>query len=194
MSVMRRIFAAAFLFAQPFGLSGSTGGTAPVSPSVMATDMCKVDANGRGTLELLVLWRGGPRWFKKGDGGGSGGGGTMSPDSKAVQSAWVSQGGVSLHVRFDSAARKAWVQDNEIDLGDANVILVDDVDSAAGPRVVRTLRIDPDYETKPRMPVPAQTFIRRSPELVEFLRCDARPPDASAYERKVFDMWCALVN
>ena len=31
----------------------------------MATDMCVVDAAGRGTLELLILWRGSPGWFQK---------------------------------------------------------------------------------------------------------------------------------
>ena len=132
--------------------AGSTGGTAPVSPSVMATDMCVVDPAGRGTLELLILWRGSPGWFRKGDGGGSGGGsgagGSMAGGpSPMIRSAWVSQGGVSLTVRFDPAARKVWIQDKEIALDEANVVLVDGVDSPEGPQVVRTLRIDPEYQT-----------------------------------------------
>jgi hypothetical protein len=179
----------------------------------MATDMCVIDAAGNGTLELLILWRGSPGWFRKGGGGASGGGqgGTMSGGaSPMIRSEWVSEGGVNLTVRFDPGARKAWIQDKEIALGRANVILVDGVDSSAGPQVVRMLEIDPQYQTTvealpqgpptgrgPRMRphvVPVQTFIRRSPELVEFLQCDARLPDASAFEQQVFDMWCAWVE
>ena len=208
----REAVAAAVMFAQPF-LAGSTGGTGPVSPSVLATQMCIVDAVGNGTLELLVLWRGSPGWFRKGDGSGSGGsgqGGTMAAvPGPMIRSEWISQGGVKLSVRFDAAGRKTWIQDEEIALNGANVVLVDGVDSPAGPQVLRTLRIDPGYETKvetlpygppgrePRtrpMAVPAQTFIRRSPELVEFLQCDVRLPDASTYEQQVFDMWCGLLR
>ena len=44
--MMRHILAAALMAAQPFPGGGSTGGTAPVSPSVLATSMCVVDASG----------------------------------------------------------------------------------------------------------------------------------------------------
>lgn len=208
---MRQMLAAAVMFAQPFPGGGSNGGTAPVSPSVMATKMGVVDAAGRGTLQLLILWRGSPGWFQKGTGGGSGGGGTMGGGpSPMIRSEWISQGGINLTVRFDPGARTAWIQDREIALGDANVVLVDGVDSPAGPQVVRTLRIDPEYETTmapapyggpmgrgPQMraqPVPVQTFIRRSPELVEFLQCDASVPGLQPYERQIFDLWCAWVK
>ena len=210
---MRNVLAGMAMFAQTFPGAGSTGGTGPVSPSVLATTMAAVDAAGRGTLELLVLWRGSPGWFMKGGGGSSSGGGSTGPTlggapGPMIRSSWISQGGVNLSVRFDPAAQKAWIQDNEIDLRDANVILVDDVDSPTGPHVVRALRIDADYETKVEtlpggppgrgrtrpMAVPAQTFIRRSPELVEFLQCDATVPGLSEIEQKVFDMWCAWVK
>jgi hypothetical protein len=191
-----RMFAAALLFAQPFPGAGSSGGTMPVSPSVLATDMCVMDETGRGTLELLVLWRGSPLWFRRSAGGasGSGGGGTHAPGSSMMRSEWISQGGVSLSVRFDPAARKAWIQEKEIELGDANVLLVDDVDSPAGPRVVSLVRIDGDYKADVTRPAPIHTFIRRSSDLVEFLRCDTRVPDASAYEQQVFETWCSLVK
>ena len=58
---MRRTLAAAMMFAQ-FG-AGSTSTSGPVSPSVMATVMCVTTERGVGTLELLVLWRGGPGWY-----------------------------------------------------------------------------------------------------------------------------------
>ena len=191
--MMRPMLAAALMFAQ--SLAGSTGGTAPVSPSVMATEMSAVDQSGRGSLELLILWRGTPGWFRRGTGGGSGGGGSaMGGGAGMSRSEWISQGGVNLTARFDPAARKAWIQDKEVDLGDANVVLVDDVDSPTGPQVVRTLRIDPEYQTVPMRPMPAQHFIRRSPELIEFLQCGAQVPNASAYEQRAFEMWCKWVT
>jgi hypothetical protein len=210
---MRNVLAGMAMLAQTVPGGGSTGGTGPVSPSVMATTMAVVDAAGRGALELLVLWRGSPGWFMKGGGGSSSDGGSTGPmlggaPGHTIRSSWISQGGVNLSVRFDPAAQKAWIQDNEIDLRDANVILVDGVDSPTGPHVVRALRIDAVYETTVEtlpggppglgrtrpMAVPAQTFIRRSPELVEFLQCDATVPGLSEIEQKVFDMWCAWVT
>ncbi|MEO5739249.1 MAG: hypothetical protein ABIS29_01460 [Vicinamibacterales bacterium] len=206
--MMRYLLVAASMAAQPFPGGGSNGGTAPVSPSVMATEMGAVDAAGRGTLQLLILWRGTPGWFLRGGGSSSGGsmGGGLNP---TLRSQWISQGGVSLTVRFDPAARKVWIQDKEVWLDDANVVLVDAVDSPAGPQVVRTLRIDPDYETTmeaapyaapgrgPQMRpkgVPGQTFIRRSPELIEFLQCDTPVPGVQPTEQRAFDMWCAWVR
>jgi len=192
---MRHVLAAALMVAQPFSGGGSNSGTAPVSPSVMATELCSVDAAGRGTLQLLILWRGTPGWFMRGGGGSSsGGGGSMAPGSSMIFSHWISQGGVNLTVRFDPAVRKVWIQDREIALDDANVVLVDGVDSPAGAQIVRTLRIDPEYQTTPRGPVPAQTFIRRSPELVEFLQCDATVAGLSTYEQQMFDLLCTRVK
>lgn len=193
--MMREMFAAALMFSQALVGAGSTSTTGPVSPSVMVSEMCVVDANGSGMLELLVLWRGSPGWFRKDNGGRSGGGGNMGGGpSPVTRSEWISQGGVNLSVRFDPATRKAWIQDTEIVLDDANVVLVDGVDSPAGPQVVRTLRIDPEYQTRPMRAAPSQIFIRRSPDLVEFLRCDVRLPDASAYEQQMFDAWCTWIR
>ena len=208
---MRKTLAAAVVLAQ-LG-SGSSGGTGPVSPSVMATDMCLMSEPGKGTLELLVLWRGGPGWWRKGNGGASGGGGSGAGGSMGagpstmVRSAWVSQGGVNLSVRFEPISRVAWIQDKEVRLQDANVVLVDGVDSEEGPRVVRILRIAPEFDAANDLPpvmlrarppgaqrpstIPTQTFIRRSPELVEFLQCGISVPGLSPYEQQAMDTWCA---
>ena len=67
-----------------------------------------------------------------------------------IRSEWISQGGITLTVRFDPGGRRVWIQDKEIALEDANVVLVDGVDSPAGPQVVRTLRIDPAHDTPTR--------------------------------------------
>ena len=207
--MIRRTLAAALMAVQPFPGVSNHSGTAPVSPSVMATEMGSVDAAGRGTLQLLILWRGTLGWFLKGGGGSSSSGGSMGAGSSAIYTHSISEGGVNLTLRFDPAARKVWIQDTEVALDDANAVLVDGVDSATGPHVVRTLRIDPEYETtmepqpyavpgrglqmRPR-PVPVQTFIRRSPELIEFLQCDAPLPGLRPYEQKMFDSMCAFVR
>ena len=207
---MRRMLSAAVMVAQLGG--GSNSGTGPVSPSVLATSMTVMSAPGRGTLELLVLWRGAPGWFMRtggqgGSGSSSSGGGLEGGLQVRVES--ISQGGVSLNLRFEPKSRRLWILDREVALNDGNVVLVDGVDEAAGPRVVATLHIDPAFDTAvdlpPGMPggppgarrpdaVPAQTFIRRAPELVEFLQCDVRAPNANAYEQKIFDMWCSWVT
>ena len=206
---MRRLMSAAVMVAQLGG--GSNSGTGPVSPAVLATTMTVMNAPGIGTLDLLVLWRGTPGWFMRT--GGQGGGGSSSSGGDVenglqVRVEWISQGGVRLNLRFEPKSRRLWILDKEIVLDDANVVLVDGVDETAGPRVVATLHIDPGFDTAvdlpPRMPggprgalpgaVPAQTFIRRAPELVSFLQCDARAPNASAYEQKIFDMWCSWVT
>ena len=45
-----------------------------------------------------------------------------------------------------------------------------------------------------RAAVPAQIFIRRSPELVEFLQCDATVAGLSTYEQQMFDLLCTRVK
>lgn len=209
---MRRILTAGVMFAQ-LG-AGSSGGTSPVSPSVMATEMSITSERGVGNLELLVLWRGSPGWYwrdreKVGAGGSSSSGGGMDAASRsAVRTEWISQSGINLSVRFVPASRQLWILDQEIALNDANVVLVDDVDQPAGPRVVGTLRIDPSFDSStdlpPRMPkgppgyrpqgVPVQTFILRSPELVAFLQCDVRAPNLSPYEQQALENFCSWVT
>ena len=96
-------------------------------------------------------------------------------------------------------------------INEDNVVLIDDVDSRIGPQVVRTLHIDPSfqamsqplppgYPVRPGMPplrlTPPriQEFLRRSPDVVEFLRCDVMPSGMQAYERQVFEMLCAAAK
>jgi hypothetical protein len=214
--IKETLIAAVMLSQVPPG-DGGTSSSLPVSPSVMATVMTRVAQDGKGELELLVLWRGRPGWMRSGGGdsswaSGSGGGGSMGGGAMpATRSAWLTQGGVRLEVRFEPQSRKLWIQDRDVALNDDNAVLVDEVDSPNGPRVARTLRIDSAFEatrvavppgTASRgpgaqarmMPPPVQEFIRRSPELVEFLRCDVVPPGLSAYEQQVFEMWCSAAK
>ena len=211
----KEMFVAALAFAQGASAISSTSASLPLSPSVVATTMTAVDSEGKGTLELLVLWRGRPGWFRSESGGsasgasgsGSGRGGSGGPD---VRSAWLSEGGVSLSVRYEPSSRKVWIHDQEIDLNESNVVLVDDVDQSGGPRVVGALRVDPSYRARrllqpqdvnadaPFDPSPVgvvpQIFVRRSPELIEYLRCSVGWPGAAEAETRAFEKWCAAAQ
>ena len=85
-------------------------------------------------------------------------------------------------MRFLSAGL---LEDETIPLGDHNVVLVDDVDAASGPRVVKTLRVDGALSELSRV----EPVIARSPELVGYLRCDLRVPDAR--QQAMMDAVCA---
>jgi len=215
--MIRETLVIALAFAQTAAGTFSTSASVPVSASVIATDMCTVDAEGKGTLELLVLWRGSPGWFRSDKGGSSGAGGwggrgrAGGGDRVETRTAWLTEGGVNLSVRIEPSSRKAWIQDREIDLNDANVVLVDDVDTGAGLRIAGLAKIDPSYyagmEIDPdamragsprtgrvsRQPRPVQMFIRRSPELIDYLRCDVPLPDAPQEEARIFEMYCSAL-
>ena len=188
---MRETLVAALMFAQPLPGAGSTGGTAPVSPSVMATDMCVVDAAGRGTLELLILWRGSPGWFRRATAVARAAavrrihGGGPSP---MIRSAWVSQGGVSLSVRFDPrrgrsgsrTRRSRWTTRTSC----SSMASTRRRDRRSCARFASIPNIRPRWIRRlvagwgagrrcVRSPCRSD-FIRRSPELVEFLQCDIR--------------------
>jgi hypothetical protein len=217
--MVRGTFIAALMLSQIPAGTGSTSGTPPVSPSVMATYMCRLERDGRGELELLLLWRGTPGWFTRNNLGGSYGGTSSSwggsaaggGGALATHTLSITQGGVNLQIRFEPQTRKLWIQEREVAINDDNVVLVDDVDSSNGPQIVRTLRIDPSftavseplppgYPLRPggdrmRMVAPrVQEFLRRSAEVVEFLRCGVVPPDMQPYEEKVFQMLCAAIQ
>jgi hypothetical protein len=80
-------------------------------------------------------------------------------------------GGTEVSFEFIfAAARRVILPDRAVDLGDHNVVLVDDVDAVTGPRFVKSLRIDPAMEDL-RPSVPA---VAGSSELVEFLQCGVK--------------------
>ena len=119
-------------------------GSRVVSPAVVATSITKQRQNGDGELELLVLWRGSPGWFlESGKDGRSGSvtwGGRASGrpgDSRETVDHQVFLGGLALHLQFNMQEQTARVQDIEVSLQNANVILVDRVDSREDLTVVR---------------------------------------------------------
>jgi hypothetical protein len=154
---------------QPDARSGSSSGSAVVSPTVVAGWFTRRDGPAA-MLDLLVLWRGSPAWALRGNqAGGSSGGGAGQRQGMTIR-----RGDLALHAVYDAAARTCEIEGRVVPLGDDNVVLVDDVDSRDGPRVVKTLRIDRALVTTDGV----AAAIRRSPELAAFLQCDVKLPDA----------------
>ena len=165
----------------PVGPTQSSGERV-LSPAVVGAWFTHSDAPGSHTLDLLVLWRGLPGWYMRDGPRGSSGGGGSGRSHLTLK-----YGGLFLQVLFDGPARIAEIEDRKIPLNDDNVLLVDDVDSASGPKVVKTLRVDPDLSDPHR----AEIVIRRSPELVAYLRCDIKLPDPQ--RQAMMDVICAQV-
>ena len=161
----------------PPGRMATSSSTQPVSPAALMTWATRYGHDEVHTLDLIVIWKGSPDWYmRSGPRGGSSGG------SRDAFHATIRYGGLELQLGLESSKRIATVQGNPIELGDANVILVDDVDGPQGPQIAGKLRIDP--------PVPSVDgnahvveILRRSQEIVSFLGCDATS----------VDVWCTQV-
>ena len=87
-------------------------------------------------------------------------------------------GSHTLSIDFDYTARVARLLEQEISLATTNVVLVDDVDSTTGPRIVGLLWVEPklpktDSARGPNLDDdPAIVAIRRAPQAGAFLQCD----------------------
>jgi hypothetical protein len=83
-------------------------------------------------------------------------------------------------VHFDPGTGRVRIQHQSIPSQSRNVILVDEVDGAAGPRIVETIRVEPRF---PGGFIDVDTLVRRHPALYPFLRCDARFPISRSTRR-----------
>ncbi len=137
--------------------SGTQAASNDVSSTVVASALAR-----NGHLVLLVLWRGSPAWLAGGRGNSSGGGG--GGGHTRLQ---LTFGGLSFDVDVDDIADVARVLGQQISLKDANVVLVDNVDSK--PTIVRIKLVD---ATVPESADAAWVVLKREPELLEFLQCD----------------------
>jgi hypothetical protein len=143
---------------QPLAMIGGSG---QVTPSVTATYSGYGPPNGAWTMELLVLWRGSLGWELGGAGAGGGmGGGPVTQ--------FVIIGGRTIELQFDQESRQVRLGTEVLDLGESNVLLIDDVDSVRGPRIVGTARVQGVVE---RFVDPLVSLISRSPELLDFVQC-----------------------
>jgi hypothetical protein len=148
----------------------------PVSAATKVTYRIRSEGS-KETLDLLVLWRGSPGWFARG--GPSGSSGRSGRDEWSMED---HDGGVSLTLRMNQQTRTVWVQDKPVALGTANTILVDLVDSPQGPQIVRTLTVDATLGDG-NGPDRILPVLARSKDLLDYLRCDTRLPDARVHER-----------
>jgi hypothetical protein len=171
----------AVLAAVPAGLRAqtSTGFNRVISPEVVAYWQSRDNGDGGGTLELLVLWRGSPGWFSRGM-GSSGSGGATGGFGQWNAYHTMSFGDITLTIELSSTSKDfppattvAKILGREIPLSEANVVLIDGADSGA-PRVVGTRRIEPAFTGAD----PVTPAIKSTPDLYEFLNCDATVPDA----------------
>jgi hypothetical protein len=135
-----------------------------VSPTVLASWLTRGDR-----LTLLVLWRGSPGWFWRTDRGGGGGGST---GQNAFQE--IREGGLTFRIDYDFTADTATILGKELSLGDTNVVMMDLVDSPAGPTMVDSRQVDPAL-IQPSWDA-GLAVIRREPDLHPFLQCDMPMP------------------
>ena len=171
-------FAAAAARAQPQG--NLAGVDRILSPTVVATWLAHQDEAGGAQLDLLVLWRGSPGWFLDGGASGGGGGGSVDRDGTIRLTSRINYGEVSLEVDFDPDRRLVGLGQEQMPLGDANVLLVDDVDT--NPHMMTTRRVDPVIPDGRRIEV----LLRTSAELLDYLQCDVVLPDPAAQAQMEF--------
>ena len=165
-------------------------GHGDLSPSVRATWSGHGPAShgpppaGRWTLDLVVLWRGTPGWWLS-----AGMGGTTSDRSAdgALKSIdhFVTFDGRTFTVRFDPQARTVRLGEEMLALGDRNVVLVDELDIARGPRIAGSVRVDPLFTDGPDG---MERLLATSAEALGFLRCEAFAPGATAADTELLGM------
>jgi hypothetical protein len=135
--------------------------TQVMSPTVVASWYVQQDADRLNRLQLVVLWRGTPAWWRHGGCIGSCGSADMT----------IQYGSVHLTLRYDPIKRTATVNGRDIALHTDNVLFVDGVDAPDGPTVFRTSHIDP------RMPGTfgqIGTTLGKSQEILDYMQCRAR--------------------
>jgi hypothetical protein len=159
--------------AQIAGQAQRESGQGAVSSGVIGWWMTHPEDAGTSALDLLILWRGTPGWlFRSGGMGGNASGRQGFGSNTGTQTIWA--GDRALTWTFDLTANTITILDQSFSLADVNVVLVDGADSPQGSRVVRAVRIDPGY---PGDGLHFELALRRSPELLEFLQCDAQLGD-----------------
>jgi hypothetical protein len=154
----------------------------PVSPTVVSTIATK-----DGRLVLLALWRGVARWHSSGSGrkesGGVGQNGSINVS--------LQYGDISADLSFDPTTHTAIVQGRTNRLPEnANVLLIDGVGRGGSGRLVKAFFLD-SGDANPDIRLGFGGLVSlfgRSPEIVDFLQCDAFPDQVTSVEP------CALLK
>ena len=182
------ILAVLIFSARSFAQVSSSSTARFVSPTVVASWMSRT--HGSTTDTLLVLWRGAPGWFSKtGVAGGSSGGSVLG---HSVEDQYFRAGGREFRLEFLDDRRVATVLKQEIPLTQFNVVLIDGVDSPAGPIMIDRRWIEPGPPLPPAVDGaasdPIAGIVSRSPSLIEFLQCGV--PLADRLMNSVVDFVC----
>ena len=143
----------------------------------MVTAYCSHRVGEHEVLDAVIAWRGQPGWFLGREGvTGSGG----SSEFGAGTDGRVSQYAIynNLRIAFDADFTAATVSTGgvTVSLKDVNTILIDGVGLADARREPTTLWIEP------LLPLGVDVNLvlaQRSPELLQFLRCDVAMPTPS---------------
>jgi hypothetical protein len=160
-----------------FNRGGGGSSTSRVaSPTVVGSWMSHESWSDGVTTKttLLVLWRGKPGWFSKSSSSGSSGGGGASTGSQHL-----SYGGLNLDIEFDYDKSIAKILGQDISLAENNVVLVDFVDAPGGATVVDRRWVAAAAPDQPSGPDAIAAIIKRTPELFDYLQCDAPLGDAA---------------
>jgi hypothetical protein len=179
-SLLTAVLTAATILAQV-----STSSDRPVSPTVVASWMTRGE-----NLTLLVLWRGSPGWFWRGDHQGGGGGGNGTQGFQQIQ-----YDGRTLRVDYDLITQTATIAGRELSLRETNVVMVDFVDSVGGPTVVDSRYVDPSLVASVQDGASFDAglvVIARESTLFSFLECELSLPPPPEPE-PIADMKRALI-
>ena len=152
-------------------------GSTIVSATVVST-YCGHQVGADEVLELLVLWRGAPGWFQGAGGFGSGssahftaGAATGRVTGTQSHSAWYGDIAIGIEISHDVHAVK--IGEEVVPLNGVNVVLVDGVDEKGNRRIAGTRWIEPKLPTTGDLNL---LIAQRSPEVLEYLRCDIPMP------------------
>ena len=141
----------------------------PASQSVVSTFVL-VD----GGLGLLILWRGQPGWFLSSLPGVSGSGGGQP----GIVNVSLEYGTIKLDLSFDTIHHAVRLNGKALSLtSEANVLLVDDVDSPQGPRLASSLAVAPGDANIDPTEGSVVALFKKMPEAMAFLRCEVRLSD-----------------
>ena len=84
------------------------------------------------------------------------------------------EGDVRLTFGYDYTSRIVTVQGKRIDIGEGNVVFVEQVDAPTGPRITRTMSIE---RAMPGSAGQLAPMLWMSPDIMSFLQCDATTTD-----------------
>jgi len=151
----------------------------PVSPSVLASVITRT-AHGNEQLELIVLWRGEPKWYLAKPASRNGG------EAKGIYVENHRYGDVVLDLAFDASAQTVSVLGHKVDVSrNARVLLVDGVGMNSGTGTVTA--VPPSGVAKGTIRDQLLSVLREV-QIRQFLRCPAELDSYSSSVRGACDL------